>query len=114
MIENTLVSVVVCCAPPYMHYQKRQDCVLLTPSLPGIGDVRAAERLGRAGEQEGDTDAPGPHVQDDVCAQSARQDRLQRGQTRNYCQIIEGDGGAWMGYRGDAEGDEGPEGDDKL
>ena len=31
-------------------------------------------------------------VQDDVCAQSARQDRLQRGQARYLCQIIEGDG----------------------
>ena len=57
---------------------------------------------------------PGPHVQDDVRAQSARQNRLQRGQARHCCQIIEGDGGAWTGYRGDAEGCEGPEGVDKV
>ena len=43
-------------------------------------------------EKEGDADAPHPHVQDDACAQSARQDRLQRGQARSYCQVIEGDG----------------------
>ena len=54
MLENTKVFLVMSCAPPYMHFWKRQDCVLLHPSFPGISDERAAETSGRAGEQEGE------------------------------------------------------------
>ena len=93
MIENTKVYMVVYCAPPYMHCQKKAGlCSAPTPFFQALV-TNVLQRHWEGQENRMKTLMHLVHlVQDDVRAQSARQDRLQRGQARHYCQIIEGDG----------------------